>query len=56
MPGQPTLLTKRLLFRPFTLDDVPSVERLAGTREIAESTISIPHPYESDYAEQWIVG
>lgn len=56
MTEQPTLLTERLLLRPFTLDDVIGVERLAGMREIADTTISIPHPYESVYAEKWIAG
>ena len=56
MTEQPTLVTERLLLRPLTLDDVPSVQRLAGVQEIADTTISIPHPYESDYAEKWIAG
>ncbi len=53
---QPNLLTERLLLRPFTLDDAPSLHHLAGAREIADTTISIPHPYESDYARTWIAG
>ena len=56
MTQQTTLVTERLLLRPFTLDDVPSLQRLAGAREIADTTISIPHPYESDYAHKWIAG
>lgn len=53
--AQPTLLTERLLLRPLTLEDASSVQRLAGVRDIADTTISIPHPYEFDYAEKWIV-
>ncbi|MBW4575919.1 MAG: GNAT family N-acetyltransferase [Aphanothece sp. CMT-3BRIN-NPC111] len=56
MAELPTLLTERLLLRPFTLEDAPFVQRLAGAREIADTTISIPHPYEYEYAEKWIAG
>jgi RimJ/RimL family protein N-acetyltransferase len=30
------------------------VARLAGRREIAHTTISIPHPYSEDQAREWI--
>lgn len=56
MEKQPTLFTERLFLRPFTLDDAPSLQRLAGVRAIADTTISIPHPYELDYARKWIAG
>jgi RimJ/RimL family protein N-acetyltransferase len=51
---QATLLTERLNLRPFTFNDLPSLVYLAGMREIADTTISIPHPYNLDYAKQWI--
>ena len=53
-PQQPTLQTQRLILRPFTLADAPDVQRLAGAREIAATTLSIPHPYEDGMAQDWI--
>lgn len=50
----PTLITTRLILRPFTLDDAPAVKDLVGEWEIAETTGSIPHPYELEMAEEWI--
>ena len=54
MTAQPTLETQRLLLRPLTLHDAPALSRLAGRREIADTTISIPHPYAEEQARQWI--
>ncbi len=51
---QPTLTTKRLTLRPFVLDDAWDVERLAGMREIADTTLNIPHPYPIGGATRWI--
>lgn len=51
---QPTLTTARLVLRPFTLGDAPDVQRLAGERAIAETTLTVPHPYPDGAAEQWI--
>jgi RimJ/RimL family protein N-acetyltransferase len=34
--------------------DAPELTRLAGAREIADTTVSIPHPYELDHALAWI--
>lgn len=50
----PTLYTERLLLRPLKVTDAPIVQNLAGKREIAETTIAIPHPYEDGMAEEWI--
>jgi RimJ/RimL family protein N-acetyltransferase len=50
----PTFITARLKLRPFTLDDAPAVKELAGAREIAATTVNIPHPYEEGMAEEWI--
>jgi len=53
---RPTLITERLVLRPFTLDDAPAVQRLAGDREIALNTLLIPHPYPEGAAVEWING
>ena len=50
----PTLQTKRLTLRPFSLDDAAEVQRLVGDRLIADTTLSIPHPYKDGMAEEWI--
>ncbi|MDD5418641.1 MAG: GNAT family N-acetyltransferase [Methanomicrobiaceae archaeon] len=54
MIGLPSLSTRRLLLRPFTLADAPDVQRLAGDLEIAENSLHLPHPYEDGMAERWI--
>jgi [ribosomal protein S5]-alanine N-acetyltransferase len=54
MTELPSLKTARLLLRPFRLTDADDVQRLAGDRDIASTTASIPHPYDDGIAEQWI--
>ena len=54
MTPRPTLKTERLVLRPFTLDDAKQVQKLAGDRQIASTTLNIPHPYEDGAAEEWI--
>ena len=54
MDQQPTITTSRLVLRPFTQDDAPEVQHLAGNRAIAAMTLNIPHPYEDGVAEAWI--
>jgi RimJ/RimL family protein N-acetyltransferase len=36
-------------------DDAFDIERLAGMREIADTTLSIPHPYPHGAAAAWIL-
>jgi RimJ/RimL family protein N-acetyltransferase len=50
----PTLRTARLVLGAFEPDDAPDLQRLAGEREIADTTLAIPHPYELDHALAWI--
>jgi RimJ/RimL family protein N-acetyltransferase len=54
MQEQPTLTTERLTLRPFVPDDAFDVERYAGMREIADTTLNIPHPYPHGAAAEWI--
>jgi RimJ/RimL family protein N-acetyltransferase len=46
----PILRTQRLVLRPFAEEDAPRLAVLAGTRRIADTTISIPHPYSPEQA------
>ena len=50
----PTIITERLRLHPLELADASDIQRLAGERDIAATTRSIPHPYPNDYAERWI--
>ena len=53
MVDQPILETERLILRPFQLSDADRVQKLAGRKEVAETT-NLPHPYSEEMAEEWI--
>jgi RimJ/RimL family protein N-acetyltransferase len=54
MSNKPELLTPRLRLRAVVAQDLNDVYRLAGAREIAATTGTIPHPYTLTDAENFI--
>lgn len=50
----PTLMTDRLVLRPFGAEDAAWAEALVSDKEIAKMTSSIPHPYPKGGALSWI--
>jgi [ribosomal protein S5]-alanine N-acetyltransferase len=50
----PTLETERLLLRPLSGSDATSIQLLNCDRQIADTTISIPHPYPDGEAAKYI--
>ena len=54
MRATPTLHTTHLVLGAFTTEDAAVLHQLAGDRHIADTTVSIPHPYELDHARAWI--
>jgi RimJ/RimL family protein N-acetyltransferase len=54
MTAPQELRTARLLLRSFVRGDIPAIVRLAGAREIAATTLHIPHPYDNAEAEDFL--
>ena len=55
MTAPQELRTHRLLLRSFKREDIPTLVRLAGAREIAATTTNIPHPYTEDDAQSFLL-
>ena len=54
MAVYPTLETERLVLRAFVPEDAPAVRLHCSDRDIASTTLTIPHPYPEGAAEEWI--
>lgn len=48
------LKTDRLILRPFYRDDIPQLLPLIGVREVAATTLRIPHPYTEEDALKFL--
>jgi [ribosomal protein S5]-alanine N-acetyltransferase len=48
------LETGRLMLRPLSQDDAPSITALVNDWDVARSMLVIPHPYELKHATDWI--
>ncbi len=48
------LQTERLTLRPYALSDIPALVPLIGAREVAATTLRIPHPYTASDARNFI--
>ena len=55
MLTQLTLLSERLLLRPFHPHDENDLQHLASQHDIADTMISLPHPYPDGHAQRCIV-
>ena len=54
MIEQPVIETTRLRLRPLELFDSSAIQKAAGAREIADTMISLPHPYPAGEAERYV--
>jgi [ribosomal protein S5]-alanine N-acetyltransferase len=54
MIEQPVLNTLRLHLRPPGSSDKRDIQKHAGAREIADTMISLPHPYTAGEAERYL--
>ena len=46
--------TPRLRLRPLELSDISAIQKAAGAREVADTMISLPHPYPTGEAERYV--
>ena len=49
-----TIETRRLILRPYTLNDTPEIQRFLSDGDIASNIANITHPLEDGYAEEWV--
>ncbi|HEY9657869.1 MAG TPA: GNAT family N-acetyltransferase [Allocoleopsis sp.] len=54
MAAHPPLETDRLILRPLNSADAPAIQEKVSMMAIADTTISIPHPYPDGEAECYI--
>ena len=54
MNGLPTLVTPRLLLRPFQRRDRYDVQRILSNPQVNATLLDIPVPFSLDHAELWI--
>lgn len=55
MLSLPKLSTERLILRPLSITDAVLIRNFASDRQIADTTISIPHPYPDSEAKRYII-
>jgi ribosomal-protein-alanine N-acetyltransferase len=54
MIEQPVLKTSRLHLRPLELSDASAIQKAASARKIADTMITLPHPYPVGEAERYL--
>ncbi|MEN8204185.1 MAG: GNAT family N-acetyltransferase [Bacteroidota bacterium] len=54
MIEQTVIETQRLQLRPLELSDASAIQKVASTREVADTMISLPHPYPLGESERYI--
>ena len=53
--ASPVIQTDRLTLSPFSEADISELVPLIGAREVAVTTLRIPHPYEEKHAREFLV-
>jgi RimJ/RimL family protein N-acetyltransferase len=48
------LETQRLILRPWAESDIPELVLWIGAREVAATTLRIPHPYREEHAREFL--
>jgi RimJ/RimL family protein N-acetyltransferase len=54
IPDSPVYETERLRLRRPHQGDIPRMVELAGDYKIAATTLLLPHPYQTEHAEQFV--